>query len=546
MLLELRIAGLGIVDELVLEFASGLTVVTGETGAGKTLIVEALELLAGARADPGLVRDGESEARVEGRFDHPDTGSETVLIRVIPADGRSRAYIDGRLVTAGELTELAMRLIDLHGQHSHQSLLSPAAQRDALDAFAGAPAYESLAMFTAARTAVRAADDALNALGGDDRLRAREIALCEFQVAEIDAAAVASPDEDGSLSDEESRLADAVAIREGLAIAYDAVESTAQDAAGVAAAALAGRPGMSVLESRLRSTQAELADLASDLRTATEEVVEDPARLDAVRNRRRLLHDLCRKYGSDLHEVIKFRTETAARLSELVSYEARAAEVQLARAESVALVEVAAARLHEARISAAGEFAAAVEERLRRLAMSGARLTINVERAELGEYGGDKVTFMLSANVGEPGAPLSKVASGGELSRTMLGLRVALSERSEIEESRSASSAPLFVFDEVDAGIGGEAGVAVGRELSALARGAQVLCVTHLAQVAAGADSQIVVTKETRKGRTIASARAVRDGDRVAELSRMLSGAEDSQHARLHAEELLANLGSSS
>ncbi|MBM3675402.1 MAG: DNA repair protein RecN [Actinobacteria bacterium] len=537
MLLELRVEGLGIVDELHLLLDDGLTAVTGETGAGKTLLVHALELLAGARADPGLVRDGVVEARVEGRFEHPDTGEETVLARIVPANGRSRAYVDGRLATAAELQELAVHVLDLHGQHAHQALLAPAAQRSALDAFAGEPARVALDDYRAARDAVRVAERALEALGGDERMRAREIALCEHQVSEIEAAGIRSADEDAALEAEEARLGDAAAAREALAAAYAAVEETAQDAAGVAAAALSGRTGLESMEQRLRAVQAELAELAHDLRAAADGVVEDPQRLDAVRARRRLLFDLQRKYGADLAEVLEFCSETAARLAELRAYEERAAAIEHDRAMAAADAQQAAQRLRAARVAAAGPLAEAVETRLVRLAMPGARLTVEVEAAEPGEDGADRVTFLLAANPGEPAAPLARVASGGELSRAMLALRTALME------SDGHRVPGMLLFDEVDAGIGGEAGAAVGRELSVLARGAQVLCITHLAQVAAAADAQVVVRKAERDGRTTTTAVAVSGEERVAELSRMLAGVEGSEHARRHAEELLSDLG---
>lgn len=540
MLLELRVENLGIIEELEIVVERGLTAITGETGAGKTLVVEALELLAGARADAALVRPGTPEARVEGRFEDPTTGEELVVARAVPADGRSRAYIDGRLATAGELADLGARLIDLHGQHTHQSLLAPAMQRAVLDTYAGAPALDARAEYQAARQVMRDIDLAMADLGGDERARAREMSLLQYEIEEIDAAGLSSPDADGRDEDqrleaEEDALGDAAANREALTAAHASVDGAGAEAIGVAAGSLADRAPFVSLAERARALQAELAELAHDLRVAAESVVEDPERLDQVRERRRRLRELQRKYGDTLADVVAHRHASAARLDELAGYEARIAELEAQRTRAVASATEAAGRLHVARTEAAGALAEAVQERLRRLAMVGAELAITVESGEAGEDGADRVVFELAANPGEAALPLAKVASGGELSRAMLALRVVLAERG------GKGRGPVLVFDEVDAGIGGEAGAAVGRELAALAETAQVLCITHLAQVAACANAQIVVRKAEEGGRTRASAHVALASDRVAELSRMLAGVEDSAHARRHAEELLSS-----
>ncbi len=534
MLIELRIENLGIIEEIQVVFEAGLTVITGETGAGKTLVVEALELLAGARADSALIRPGASEARVEGRFEDPLTGDEIIVARVLPAEGRSRAYIDGRLATAGELADLGARLIDLHGQHAHQSLLAPAMQRAVLDTFAGPPALEALADYQTARAGLRTIEKAMEGLGGDERARARELSLLEYQINEIDDAALEDRNEAAAREAEEEALAGAAEDREALLAAHDAVDGRAVDAVGVAVGALAVRTSHPELTARVRALQAELAEVAHDLRIATESVIEDPERLEAVRQRRRLLRELERKYGETLAEVLEHRDDAARRLAELQGHEARTAELEADRLRVQAVATKAATRVSQARTAAAGALAEAVQARMRRLAMAGASLDVLVEAAEPGEDGADRVTFLLAANAGEPALALAKVASGGELSRAMLALRVALAERG------GRGRGPVLVFDEVDAGIGGEAGAAVGRELAALAASAQVLCITHLAQVAACADAQIVVRKGEHGGRTRATASAVLSEDRVAELSRMLAGIEDSAHARRHAEELLS------
>jgi DNA repair protein RecN (Recombination protein N) len=542
MLVELHVVDLGIVADLnlVLGPHPGLTAITGETGAGKTLLVEAVELLVGGRADTALVRDGAEEARVEGRFVHPDTGRETVLARVLPRDGRSRAYVDGRLATAGELADVGRALVDLHGQHAHQSLLDPAVQRGALDRYAGPVALDALARYREARAAVRALDEELAALGGDARARAREIDLLRYQVEEITAARLDDPAEDVALEAEELLLADAVAHRAALTEAYDALEGPASDAVGSAVAALDGRAPFVELARRLRGLQGELADVEQELRHELDRVEEDPERVDTVRARRHQLHELGRKYGSTLADVIAYGAESAARLAELERYEERAGSIEVRRTEHEAAAVAAAEALSAARREAAEPLARAIEVHLRDLAMPHAVMEVVVEPGEPGDDGHDRVVYLLAPNPGESARPLARAASGGELSRAMLATRVVLSE-----------APPTLVFDEVDAGIGGEAGVAVGRLLQTLGSRHQVLCVTHLAQVAAFAGMQVVVEKTVeqvegrREERTVASA-AVLDGDaRVAELSRMLAGIGDSSHARRHAAELLETAGAS-
>ena len=521
MLAELHVRDLGVIADLHLLLEEGMTALTGETGAGKTLLVEAIELLMGGRADAVLVRPGAEEARVEGRFVAGE--AETVLARAVPRDGRSRAYIDGRLATAAELTEVGRALVDLHGQHAHQSLLSPRTQRAALDRFAGVDP----APLQAARERVRAIDDALLALGGDARARARELDLLRFQLGELDAAGLEDPDEDLALEAEEDMLADAAAHREAAVAGYEAMagDGGAVDAVGRAMEAIAGRRPFAGIEGRLRSLQAELAEAASDLRQAGDAIVEEPERLDEVRARRRLLRDLCRKYGEVLSEVMAFETEARARLAELESHGVRVEALEGERREAAHAVDKAAAAVASSRRKAAPKLAARVQEHLRTLAMAGARLEVTVD----GPGPADDVEFRLAANRGAAPLPLAKVASGGELARAMLAARLVLTD-----------SPPTLVFDEVDAGVGGEAALAVGRALADLAAEHQVLVVTHLPQVAAFADHQVVVAKDDRSGTTVASARPVAGTDRVVELSRMLSGQPSSGTARDHAEELLA------
>lgn len=519
MLVELAVENLGVIDRLQLVLGPGMTALTGETGAGKTLLVEAVDLLVGGRADPVLVGPAGDEAVVEGRFAAGD--EEVVLRRVIPADGRSRAYVDGRLATAAALSESGEQLVDLHGQHAHQSLLRGAAQRAALDRFGDV----DLSGLEAAKAELREVEAALADLGGDDRARARELDLLRFQVAEIDAAAITGPDEDEELEAEGDRLGDAVAHREAAERAAELLlgDNAARDRLAAAGAALADRAPFRDLATRLVGLQADLEDVGAEVRDAAETIEPDPERLAAVRERRHLLSELRRKYGDTLAEVLAFRAETATRLSELESHEERAAQLDDRRARAEKALSEAATEVGRARRAAAPGLAEAAVARLRELAMPNARLAI-----EVGADPGDDVTIQFSANPGSVPQPLAKVASGGELARTMLALRLVTTE-----------APPTLVFDEVDAGIGGTTALALAAALAELGDEHQVLVVTHLPQVAAFADAQVMIEKQVAGESTATTARPVAGDERVVELSRMLSGQPDSATARQHARELL-------
>ncbi|MDQ1455718.1 MAG: repair protein RecN, partial [Actinomycetota bacterium] len=363
MLTELRVENLGIIVELRVTLGPGLTVITGETGAGKTLIVDALELLCGGRADPQLVREGAAEARVEGRFEDGDV--EVVLARVVPADGRSRGYVNGRLATVAELAEYGRHFVDLHGQHTHQSLLAPVEQRTLLDRFAGAKAQAALAELRAARAERRRLVDELASLGGDERSRAREIDLLRYQLAEIDAAAISGPDEDARLLAEEELLADAEAHGEALATAYRELEGAGEDALGAAVSALLGRAPFEALASRLRLLQAEMQEAAYDVRTTQESIVADPQRLQAVQTRRAQLGELRRKYGTTLDDVVEYQARTRERLEELEQHDARAVRLDAACVKAQTEGERAARALSKARRAAAPRLANAVTLHLR-------------------------------------------------------------------------------------------------------------------------------------------------------------------------------------
>ena len=519
MLTELHIEDLGVIAHLDLVLGPGLTALTGETGAGKTMLVEAINLLVGGRADTTIVRPGADEARVEGRFVVGD--SEYVLARVVPREGRSRAYVNGRLATVSTLAEVGAQLVDIHGQHAHQSLLGVATQRGALDRFGSI----DLSALRAVRARLTEIDAALASLGGDTRSRAREIDLLRFQVGEIASAALVSTDEEGELDELEDVLAGAVAHREAATttVAMLTDDEGVLDRLGSAIAALGNRSPFVPIIERLRGAAAELADAAGELRDTADGIDEDPQRLVEIRERRQLLRDLRRKYGDTLAEVIEFHVEISARLEELEGYDARAAALDAERVTSLRDEAAAAAAVGAARRSCAPLLSQEVTRHLHELAMPNADIAVQV-----GEDPGDDVTFLLAANPGSPLLPLTRVASGGELARSMLALRLVLTE-----------DPSTLVFDEVDAGVGGSAAVAVGRSLALLGDKHQVLVVTHLAQVATFATSQIVVRKDIAEGQTFATATAVGGDERVDEIARMLSGMTESASAREHAVELL-------
>jgi len=498
MLVELSVRDLGVIHDLRLNLGQGMTAFTGETGAGKTLLVEAIELLTGGRADPLLVRPGATEAVVEGRFLVGD--EELILSRAVPANGRSRAYIDGRMAQSGALSERAEDLVDLHGQHGHQSLLRPAGQRQALDTFAGV----DLGLLR----------------------QAREIDLLEHQLTEIDRAGLSDPGEEAVLAAEEELLARAAEHRLQAESAYEllAGEGGGADRVGAAEAATVGRPPFIELHGRLSALAAELTDVASELRTAAEAINEDPERLEEIRLRRQLLRDLVRKYGADLGEVIGYAARARERHAELAGHDAAAARLEAELDRARGEVEAEEARIRRERAGAAPSLAARVGEHLRSLALGSAVLEVEVGQ----EGAGEAVTFLFSANPGSPPLPLARVASGGELARAMLATRLVIS-----------AGPPVLVFDEVDAGVGGEAALAVGRALAGLASDHQVLVVTHLAQVAAFADHQVAVRKTVEGQTTRTEVEVLGPDARVVELSRMLAGQPDSSTARLHAEELL-------
>jgi DNA repair protein RecN (Recombination protein N) len=576
MLEEIRIGQLGVIESSRLELGPGLTVITGETGAGKTMVVTALGLLLGGRADSGMVRTGAAGARVEGVVDASglaefgaavdEAGGEVedghvVLARNVSGEGRSRAWVGGASVPVSRLADVAEPLVAVHGQSDQHRLLRQRAQREALDRFSGEPVLALVAAYSALHARLEATERELEDVVASARERAREADLLRFGLGEIEAVDP-KPGEDAQLAADEARLGFADALRTAAEQAREALssESGDPDALGAASAArtvLEGvrehDPEAGALADRLAEITYLLSDLAADVASYAAGVDADPARLAAVSERRAALTALTRKYGETVEEVLAWSETSAKRLLDLDGtdehIEALRAEQRSLRAE---LGEVAQT-LSAARSEAAGRLSEEVTAELALLAMPDARLEITVAQHEaepptadptpsgsplrVGERwlrhtasGVDEVEFLLAANTGSEPRPLHKGASGGELSRVMLALEVALAGTSPV---------PTFVFDEVDAGVGGTAAVEVGRRLAQLARTAQVLVVTHLPQVAAYADRHVLVEKAS-DGSVTSSGLTVLDGPaREKELSRMLAGMAESDAALAHARELL-------
>ena len=531
MLVELSIENLGIIESSRLTFDSGFTAFTGETGAGKTMLVEAIGLVVGQRADVSVIRDGAEEARVEARFvtSGPDGDVETILCRVLHREGRSRAYINDRMATVATLAEVGQSLVDIHGQHAHQRLMSASVQRDSLDAFGKV----DTSALREAREAVTQIDANLAALGGDEKSRVREIDLLSFQCEEIENAGLSRPDEDQALSREEDELGDVVRHQEALlkvsALLSD--DGNAVDLLGQVSRSLSPITSMSEIRERVENLLAELNDISHTVRGAAENSEENPERLEEIRLRRQALRDLVRKYGDTIADVMAFGAEARTRLNELLSYSERVQELESSRANALKVLHSRQLEVGRQRRKTAPGLAPAVEKRLRLLALPHATIQVAVGD-EGSDPSGEAVSFMLAANPGSAPMPITKVASGGELARVMLALRLVLT-----------TDPATMVFDEVDAGIGGAAAVAVAQALRELGTDHQVFAVTHLAQVAASAHSHIVVSKSVKSGKTYGRATKVLQEDRVGEIARMLSGGIADESALTHAQEILNTLG---
>lgn len=546
MLREIHISGLGVIEDLDLELHPGLNVLTGETGTGKTMVTVGLQLALGRRGGASLVREGAPAARVQARFDAPDVAiasgwaddGEVVLARTVPADGRSTARIGGQLAPVSALAELAGHLVEVHGQHEGQRLLSSVAQTRFLDRFAGSEHLQAVDALRSEHDALRAASAGLHRIDERERDRERQIDLLAYQVREIQAA---NPHvgETEELRLEEARLAHAERLLERATTAERAVgaEGGAADALRLAAAELRAAaevdPAAAGLAGRALDLDALATELSAEVRDYRERLEIDPERLDEVRERIAVLASLRRKYGEGEEDVLAFLRDATESLDALAGVEHEREQVAAEVAERSERVTALAAVVSDGRARAAPALTEALAAELSELGMEGASIEATLAAAgELTSAGAEHAEFVFSGGPGQPKLPLAKVASGGELSRTMLACRSVLVDLDDV---------PTLVFDEVDAGIGGRAGVAVGRRLAALAVARQIVVVTHLPQIASFADRHIRVRKQ---GGT-ASIEVLDDEARLEELSRMLAGLPGSEAATAHVEELLAEAGRS-
>ena len=569
MLEELRIRDLGVIADATLPLGPGLSVVTGETGAGKTMVVTAVGLLLGARSDAGAVRSGAKSATAEAVLnlenEHPavaraleagadveefDGGTELILARRLGADGRSRAFLGGRAAPVGVLAEIGETLVVVHGQSDQIRLKGATAQRGALDKFAGDSLAAPLATYQALYSHWKSIQTELDTLRSAARDRLREAESLEIALAEIDEVDP-QPGEDESLKAEAVKLANVEELRIAANTAHQTLIAEdfgdAGDATTLVDAAKRTLEHVAEHDAELGAAAARLAEVGFLLNDIATELAsyqagldtEGPERLAEIEDRRAALARLVRKYAPSIDEVLVWAENARIRFDELQDDSTRieALDAEVVRTE--ADLKKQAAAISKIRAKAAKDLSARVSSELKALAMADATLVINLEAGgQLGPFGLDEISFLLQSHAGAPARPLGKGASGGELSRVMLAIEVVLA---------AVDPVPTFVFDEVDAGVGGRAAVEIGRRLAMLAQHVQVLVVTHLPQVAAFADQHIRVTKTsvrgsdgaTATGFTSSDVRLLDASERIKELARMLAGQEDSESAQAHAKELL-------
>lgn len=531
MLRTLELRDFAIVDELALDLAPGFNALTGETGAGKSILVDALTLLSGGRAESGLIRAGRDSALVQGVFE--GAGFATAARR-LERNGRHTARLDGELVTVAELAQRSGDLVAIFGQHAATELVRGPHQRRQLDRLLGDEARQALAQHRERYRAFREVEARLQELRTASRERERRLDMLGFQVEEIDAAG-ASADEEARLEAEVKALRNAERIAQGAGRAFQALSDAEGSAAERAAEGLreltaAGRyePGLAALAADLEQAVSALQAVASEVEAFLADFDADPGRLDAVETRLAQLETLKRKYGATLEEVLAFRDDAAAELERLKHAEEDGHRLEEEAARLTAELAASADQLSEARRQAAAQLERGIQPLLAELGMPKARFQVELRSdGEPGPDGRDAVRFLFVAHPGEPLAALSEVASGGELSRIMLALNLV-----------TGSDLPVLVFDEIDAGIGGRTALAVGSLLKRLSAEHQVLVVTHLPQVAAFADAQFSVSKAEAGDRTVTRAERLEPEARIDELARMLSG-RVTEVSRRHAQELL-------
>jgi DNA repair protein RecN (Recombination protein N) len=553
MLLELLVENYAVVDRLRVQFHGGLNLLTGETGSGKSIVVDALGLLLGGRASADAIRTGEQRARISGIFEVGDSRAvrdvlepagleaeegEIVIEREILASGKSRAFVGSRPAPASLLRELAPHLGDIHGQHDQQLLFSAEAQRDMLDAYAqNRELLERIAGVYAEWSKARAE---LEEMEGAEQEKLRLLDLWSFQRKEIEAAAL-KPGEDAALENERRVLLNLGRLQESAEAAYAALYDSPESALALLRHAARRVDELCRIDGELASVRENLQAAALPLEEASYSLRDylgrleaNPGRQEEVEQRLAAIEKLKRKYGGSVEEVLAFLEEVRGQIAGVENAGERMERLRKERARLEAAYEKLAAELSERRRKAAQSLEKKVEKELAGLAMEGARLRVEFTAAPPSACGSDRVGYLFSANPGEEPRPLEKIASGGELSRIALALKTCLSTT-----HRRAELVRTLVFDEVDAGIGGSAADGVGRRLKQLAASSQVLCVTHLAQIACFADHHYCVEKHESNGRTVAILRELSSEARTREIGRMLSGQKLTPEALKHAEQLI-------
>jgi DNA repair protein RecN (Recombination protein N) len=554
MLVELVVENYAVVERIRVRFHRGLNLLTGETGSGKSIVVDALELLFGGRASSEVVRTGAGRARVSGIFEAPSTPAfrrlleengieleegELLIEREVQASGKSRAFLGSRPVSVTLLREIAPHLGDLHGQHDQQLLFQSANQLEMLDAFGG-----NRALSAAAGTAFRVWHSVRREIDEMDRGEQEKLRLADlwsFQKREIEELSL-KRGEDGQLEADRRVLLSTSRLQENAEAAYGALYDSPGAALGqvrqarrrLEELAKIDPATVETLES-LRPAEIAIEEVAHSLRGYMGSLEADPERLDQVESRLAAIEKLKRKYGGTIEEILRFLDDVGAKLSAIENAAERKARLAKDLESASAAYEKASAELTAARQTAAKSLEKAVQAELAEVAMGGTVFRIELKKSDWSPLGSDQVRFVLSANAGEEPKPLDKIASGGELSRLALSLETCISAK----ETSGGSSQRTLVFDEIDTGIGGAAAEAVGRRLKKLARGNQLLCVTHLAQVAGFADHHYRVEKHESAGRTSASVEELSPGERTREIARMLSGQKLTEEAVKHAERLI-------
>jgi DNA repair protein RecN (Recombination protein N) len=563
MLVELVIENYAVIEQLRVRFHSGLNLLTGETGSGKSIVVDALGLLLGGRASAESVRTGAERARISGMFEAPQhrafrelldqaglecEDGELLVEREVFANGKSRAFLASRPVTAALLKEIAPHLADIHGQHDQQRLFAEDAQRELLDDYAGHA--EALAGIAEVYGQWRACGAELEALEKAEQERLRLADLWSFQRREIEAASLTAG-EDQAIEQERRVLQNVARLEEAATTAYSALYDSSESAFATVRTAIRRLeeicridPTLAEALETLKPAEIAIDEASHTLRDYLSRLEADPGRLEEIEARLAMIEKLKRKYGRSVEEILAYLEEVRASLGAAESADQRREELRATRERLAAEYQKLAGRLSAQRREAARKLARNVEIELATLAMDGCVFRVEINSAPWSAYGADTVNFLVSPNAGEEPRAIEKVASGGEISRIALALKTTIAAAVRASRRiRSAAATRTLVFDEVDAGIGGRAAETVGRRLKQLAASDQVLCVTHLPQMASFADHHFRVEKRESEGRTTASIEELDATARIREIGRMLSGEKLTQEALRHAEQLI-KLGS--